>query len=102
MECKNELLDAWLGEAVLVGMWLGSNVTGETITFLFENPEQARLADDVQVCAQVVELVAYDSLGVVLRERRENAYRFFMPWSAVLSIQGFDPHVEPGGTAPMT
>ena len=93
MEPKNELLDAWIGDAVLVEVWTGPDVTDEEVGSMVDDP-QRMLAKNGQVGSHVVELVGYDALGVVVRHRSEDAERYFVPWPAVLSIRSFNPDVE--------
>jgi hypothetical protein len=96
MERRNELLDAWIGEAVAVKTLRGPRTTDEDFEYLLAASSNVKV-DAVEVLAKVVEFVAYDSFGVVLRERREGAHRYFVSWSAVLSIEGFDPDVTRAG-----
>ena len=93
MQHDNELLDAWQGEPVLATLLGGADLLPfedlsrafRHLGFGIEEVRQAKTA--------VYELVDYDDLGVTFRRQEEGAPRFFVPWCAVLGIQGADPEL---------
>jgi hypothetical protein len=96
MERSQELIEQWVGQAVLIQMLKAPNPTPKEINRLIDNPDDL-IADHLRTSAQMMELVAYDSFGVLLRERMGERSRMFVPWSAILDIHGVDPAVgEPG------
>src|SRR3712207_872092 len=83
----------WIGQDVLVEFWAGPEAKDEELDQLFSDPDKAAFVKG-QTVRQVLTFVAYDSFGVVLRLRREHEPRFFVPWAAVLRIEGFDPEAK--------
>jgi hypothetical protein len=90
MERRNHLLDTWKGEPVLATLLGGADLTLEEISRAFQDPTFG-IQDLPKAQTAVHELVEYDQLGVILRRREKGAPRFFVPWGAVLSIQGAEP-----------
>jgi hypothetical protein len=93
MEHHNELLDAWQGQPVMATFLGGAELLAfEKPSKAFRHPsfgiEEVRKAKTA-----VYELVEYDHLGVTFRRQEEGAPRFFVPWGAVLGIQGADPEL---------
>ncbi len=92
MQHGNELLDAWQGEPVMATLLGGADLLPfEDLSRAFGHSgfgiEEVR-----QTKTAVYELVDYDHLGVIFRQD-QGAPRFFVPWGAVLGIQGADPEL---------
>ena len=92
MEHNNELLEAWVGQLVTIQATLGPQPppSVEDAEQLKDDPSQI-YASPPNVGLWLARLVAYDALGVVLQDRGEYTPRYFMPWSAVITIRGRDP-----------
>jgi len=87
------MLDAWQGEPVMATLLGGADLLAfEESSRAFRHSgfgiEEIRKAKTA-----VYELVEYDQLGVTFRRQEEGAPRFFVPWGAVLGIQGADPEL---------
>ena len=92
MQHDNELLDAWQGEPVMATLLGGADLLPfEDLSRAFGHPSFG-IEEVRQAKTSVYELVDYDHLGVIFRQD-EGAPRFFVPWGAVLGIQGADPEL---------
>lgn len=87
MEYRNELLDKWLGESVLIKHVNAPEPDdSEQLTHMFNDPGYG-IGGMAKHFIAFYELISYDSIGIVARIPGEHDPPSFMPWSAVISIQ---------------
>ena len=84
MEYKSDLLDGWVGTAVLVQGMTGPEVDDEGYGRLVSE-RGSGLYGDARSFMAVVTLVGYDGIGIAVRNK-DGADTYFVPWGAVLSL----------------
>ena len=93
MEYRNELLDEWVGQAVLASLLKDPAMDDESYDKLEKDPLFAR-TEMLQSVRAMYEFVGYDSIGVTLLPLEEGASRFFVPWGSVISIEILEEQEE--------
>ena len=87
------LLDAWLGETVLVQYTGADAPSEEQLEKLTEDPD-TMLASPPRTVTRFVVLEGYDWFGIVVRSRSEDDVPFLLPWGAVLYMQAIEEAEE--------
>ncbi len=87
MEYKNELLDRWVGGAVILGYTVGPELTDEDVERIRTQPSYGH---EVKPTARIAVFVleGYDQVGIIVRVRSEDAPHFFVPWGSVHYLEG--------------
>lgn len=88
MEYKNELLEEWVGRPVVLGYAEAPDLKNkEEIENVFHNPGYG-YEGPAKHRTSVYLLMSYDNIGINVKTMEEGSAYTFMPWGAVLSIQG--------------
>lgn len=93
MEYKNELLDGWVGTPVVIKYADAPDLDPEQTKRAFEQPGRGVRVIGGMSRTAVYRLLAYDATGLTVRAEEEGTPGVFMPWGAVLAVQGASPEV---------
>lgn len=89
MEYRNEFLDTLVGESVLVKQVTAPDADEEFASDFAENPLTAS-TQLLQSRTAVFVLAGYEGLGATLKFADGSPDPIFVPWSAIIELQGLD------------
>jgi len=86
---RNEMLDEWVGGLVLVGMNVAPQLEPGEAEEMGADPSIVK-SHLTQSMRGIYRFVAYDEIGITIRmlEEEEEQPLMFVPWSAVLRLEG--------------